>query len=221
MTTSLFKSTIHKHSSVGDIWFRSEDGVLFGICQHRIAQRSTVISDMLEPLPLQASPIDIELSTGLLEILLDYVTSLHPKELETNFDDTKALFLACEKWGIEHTILAKFRQRMYDLSIDDPWDLLVWASERDDRHMARAALEKMTPETFARGKRTYWEKSSFWMSLDELPPPWQWRLLRAALDDPTEGVVTRYEKYEWTSRKKMPWKDVSKMFEQRKGEHPG
>ncbi|WWD09054.1 hypothetical protein V865_007174 [Kwoniella europaea PYCC6329] len=174
---------------------------------------------MLEPPPLRASPIDIELSTDLLEVLLDYITSLHPKELKTNFDDTKALFLASEKWGIDPSIMASFRRRMYNLSVNDPWDLLVWASKRNDRHMARAALEKMTPETFARGRRRYWDGSSFWMSLDELPPSWQWRLLRAALDNPTEAVVTRHEKYEWTSRKKMPWKDVGKMFEERKDEH--
>ncbi|WVQ62557.1 uncharacterized protein L199_000699 [Kwoniella botswanensis] len=71
MPVSFSKNRMHEHFCVGDIWFRSEDSILFGICQQRIAQKSTVISDMLEPAPLQASPIDIELSTDLLEVLLD------------------------------------------------------------------------------------------------------------------------------------------------------
>ncbi|WVW81928.1 hypothetical protein I302_103931 [Kwoniella bestiolae CBS 10118] len=149
------KGRIHEHFCVGDIWFRSEDGFLFGVCQQRISQKSFVISDMLEVLPLKASPIDVDLSSTLLEILLNHITSLQPKKLETNFDHTEALLSACEKWGIDQCILKRFRQRMYDLSVEDPWELLFWPAERRDRHMDRAALERMTPATFTRGRKRH------------------------------------------------------------------
>ncbi|WWC85927.1 uncharacterized protein L201_000797 [Kwoniella dendrophila CBS 6074] len=128
-------------------------------------------------------------------------------KLQSNFDDSKSLFLACEKWGIMEDTLSVFRQRMYDLSVNDPWDLLVWASERKDRHMAKAAIDKMTPDTFAAGRRRYYGHA-FWKSLDDLSPSWQWRLLRAALDQPSQAAVDR-----------LPWHEVGKMFEERSDEH--
>ncbi|WWD22444.1 hypothetical protein CI109_106935 [Kwoniella shandongensis] len=175
----------------------SRDGVRFVADAGRLAGASVVFRDMLNVTDSESgtendasrihdngAPIETDLPSDILDVFLNSISVSTPCVHLNDFERVQKLLTFCEKFDCEKNLLDCVRQRLFATAKGREWDLLIYASERDDRPMGAQALSQMTRDTFTC-------ESYFWARVKKLSIEWQADLLQLCLERPRTISINR------------------------------
>ncbi|WVQ93787.1 hypothetical protein IAU59_000865 [Kwoniella sp. CBS 9459] len=204
----------HPQYLVGDLLVISSDNVVFTVYKGLLGQRSNVFRDMAslpspEPMALAHSleQVDAEVKARNKQfihlsessfVLENFFALLYgPKliQLDTSFDVTKDLFALCDSYDCDDEIVKKVRDRLYKMALDGrQWDLLIWASDRNDRAIGAATLGMMDQKIFAAGVGPgVYYYDTFWSSMNKLSSAWRSKIFELCFDNPHNATVVRLQ----------------------------
>ncbi|WRT63711.1 uncharacterized protein IL334_000634 [Kwoniella shivajii] len=214
----------HPQYKTGNLHIMSCDKVDFTVFRELLADKSGLFKDM-EDLPERKpdicttlqdenisekvngivntmSKIDVDANAKVVETFLALIYGPKYVQIDTSWEDTKTLYDICELYDCNEKIMEVVKDRLYLLANERPWDLLIWASHKDDRSMGADALRKMNADSFSMAKTAY-HVEEFQGKMEQLKRAWKLRILETCFDQPAYGTITRRERYDWRSRSKM------------------
>ncbi|WWC66684.1 uncharacterized protein I206_100588 [Kwoniella pini CBS 10737] len=231
-TTLLTSPTkIHWYHRHGDIEIRASGGTILRADSWRLAAASNVFADMLEVTSPVAedfaeathkrkaedpiAPIDLDHSAAIISHFLDLVNQAHPTVPPSNYDETIALYILCDQFDAVKRIKSQVDLRIQQVGCVRQWNLLVFASTRDDLNLAKKAISFMDDHTFSvnrhfdepQGAALCGLKFSERMAI--LPESWQLELYRKAFGPPPQN---RYNSATYNLEMKTDWAKVALDF---------
>ncbi|WWD22443.1 hypothetical protein CI109_106934 [Kwoniella shandongensis] len=198
-TTRAEEQRVDDFYNDGNTCLSSDDGVLFWIDWSRLARATNAQSTVYDDLVYLLSPaIGIKrrramdgndpIQTGaparVVRRFLDMINVSSPVyPLGFGLNETKAMYVLCERLDVKDNILDLVKERFNQLSMSQPWSVLIWAGQRNDVYMAKSTLKNMTAALFVSGQHG---EDRFQETLNALPSPWRTNLLQLVC---TEGYT--------------------------------
>ncbi|OCF45198.1 hypothetical protein I317_01001 [Kwoniella heveanensis CBS 569] len=110
----------------------------------------------------------------------------------------------CDKFECRLEFKKRLTEKLGTVDPGYPWNLLIYASRKDDRALGLTALQAMDREVFAKGIMGPFGRveESFWSLFFRFSGGWQIKLMRCAFEDTCNAKVERLTPYEWRSRRK-------------------
>ncbi|WVQ62555.1 uncharacterized protein L199_000697 [Kwoniella botswanensis] len=189
--------SIHPYHNLGDIQLLSVDGTILMADSWRLARSSTFFAGLFDLPPPTSThtsypknllslvePIEVEFFAEVIDLFLNLINVSKPSIPSSAFPQTLDLLELCDRYDVNENIQGLVRDRLLMQTEDRQWQLLIWSGKRNDIHMAREALRRMSPHSFI--ARTTYESSRegvfvpLWYALGKLPQSWQLEILRLA-----------------------------------------
>ncbi|WVW81952.1 hypothetical protein I302_103955 [Kwoniella bestiolae CBS 10118] len=207
------------HPDIGQkVVLVSNEGMSFGVDIRCLYRASTMFADMfnlsytksedtssaINSNPFDTSKsIDIDASSAVLEHFIDAIIVSKPHLPPSNFEDTAALLNLCYQFDVRIEVIAPIKQQLQELGRSQPWNLLQWASQNNNREVGQVALKNMSWSTFLSGDELSAE--NFWTRIQSLESRWGMRILSTALSGPRAGTMEYAVMREFTSKKGRPY----------------
>ncbi|WWC58267.1 uncharacterized protein I303_100805 [Kwoniella dejecticola CBS 10117] len=185
-----------------EIHLVSNDGIILRASRHDLIRASGFFADLLAIKPADKKetilePIDLDYPGSIIAIFLDLISVSETYIPLINLDPAKSLMLLGDYTMSDRTITAA-RKAVIAASCDNPLELLVYASDRDDNRMAKAALKLLKWPGSANLGDPYRDvtsrKEPFLKYIDRLRPTFQAALLRGLVRE--GGVAYRFHELE-------------------------
>ncbi|OCF36162.1 hypothetical protein I316_02034 [Kwoniella heveanensis BCC8398] len=114
----------------------------------------------------------------------------------------------CDKFECRLEFKKRLTEKLGTVDPGYPWNLLIYASRKDDRALGLIALRAMDRQIFAKGiVNPLGIVDSFWSLFCRLSGEWRIKMMRCAFEDTCSATVKRLNPYEWRSNRGHKYTD--------------
>ncbi|OCF45193.1 hypothetical protein I317_00996 [Kwoniella heveanensis CBS 569] len=199
----MFKAATPSHDTAGE---RPEDDQNSTISDDEDSGKDSTSEKTNTFSETNMPPIDLDASEELLVSFLDLISVAIPVAPHSGLEETYDLLNLCEKYLCCQRVIKPVQTEMETKISSSPWEVLTFASNRDDVMLAREALRHMDMDDFCDTKFlecldpddedriSRHPDSTFWGRIRSLQPTWQAELLYITFNEPArvkEGEPAR------------------------------